>query len=203
MIALIVVLAASAGTLGYLGTRHILKAEASPPGSGTTATPGPTATNTGAPETTGPGPTKTPTSGPTTSAPPPPPDSNACPPASDRALVDKGLKGGLQLVLYVEAKRAGAADAVVWICKNEVGTLYYQGWVKNGPFTGPTSRNTLLLGEGFRGTVVAEGAGFVATNPGRLQNQRTEYHVTTEELVQTDIPSGRSFKYEVTKVVQP
>ena len=62
-----------------------------------------------------------------------------------------------------------------------MGCSFYQGHELKPPDRGhaPTS---LLIVEGIRGTVVTEGAGYLATNPDPTGTGRTEYHIGRETL---------------------
>jgi hypothetical protein len=111
------------------------------------------------------------------------------------ALRARGLPSRLKLIIYIEAERPDSSNAEVWICSNETGTRYYQGHLKNRPFTAATSDNTLLLGEGIRRTVAVEGAGWVATNV--VDDRTTEYHVSAEKLVQRNLPGDNVAEYTV------
>jgi hypothetical protein len=206
LVALVVVVAAVAGTLGYFGARRILanrESASANPGQSTPAT-GPTSPNGGGggdtPSTPGPEPADPGPDDPTT-PPPEPPTPDRCPVLTQLAIRAQGLPSDLKLIIYIEAERAGSSNAEVWICSNEAGTLFYQGHVKNGPFTAVTSNNTLLLGEGIRGTVEVEGAGWVATNV--VGDRTTEYHVTAETLVQRNLPGDTLTEYTVINTVVP
>lgn len=197
LVAAVVVLAAAAGTLGYYGARRILDdrvtASASPsqstPATGPTTPGGGGAPTTPGTEPADPGP------GDPSSPLPGPPTPEGCPVLTQLALRARGLPSQLKLIIYIEAERPDSSNAEVWICSNEAGTLFYQGHVKNGPFTAATSNNTLLLGEGIRGTVAVEGAGWVATNV--VGDRTTEYHVSAEKLVQRNLPGDNVAEYTV------
>jgi hypothetical protein len=197
LIAVLVVLAALAGTLGYAGMKAVLGPSGTPNGSpsnSSTKTHDPTQPSDGG---TSPG---QPTDGgsPQGSDDPNNPPTTACPTTTLAALVAKNLGGDLKLRLYVRGSLANASDAEVWICENADGVLVYQGHVLNGPLSvADNGLNTLLLVEGIKGSVVEEGAGFKAVNPnGRTS---TEYHVTRDQLVVVDKPSNRQRVYTVTK----
>jgi hypothetical protein len=196
-VAAVVVLAAAAGTLGYYGARRILNDRATAsanPDQSTPATGPTTPSDGGAPTTPGTEPADPGLDDPT-SPPPGPPTPDRCPILTQLALRARGLPSQLKLIIYIEAERRDSSNAEVWICSNEAGTLFYQGYVKNGPFTAATSRNTLLLGEGIRGTVAVEGAGWVATNVDG--DRTTEYHVSEEKLVQRNLPGDSVAEYTV------
>ncbi len=203
LVAMVVVVAAAAGTLGYYGARRILddrKTATASPGASTPATVPTTPGEDGAPTTPGTEPADPGPGGPT-SPPPDPPSPDRCPILTQLAVRARGLPADLKLIIYIEAERAGSSNAEVWICSNEVGTLFYQGHVKNGPFLAATSNNTLLLGDGIRGTVEVEGTGWVATNV--VDDRTTEYHVSAEKLVQRDLPGDTVTEYTVISKNEP
>jgi hypothetical protein len=193
LIAVLVVLAALAGTLGYAGMKAVLGPSGTPNGSPSNSStktqdsnrPSDTGTSPGEPTSPG---TDDPNNPPTT----------ACPSATLAALLAANLGGDLKLRLYVRGSTANASDAEVWICENADGVLVYQGHVLNGPLSvADNGLNTLLLVEGIKGSVVEDGAGFKAVNPnGRTT---TEYHVARDQLVVVDKPSNRQRVYTVTK----
>jgi len=129
-----------------------------------------------------------------------------CPAITEKAVVDAGLAGELRLLRYVEGKRAGAAGAEAWICRNKDGVLIYQGHRKSGPFNAASSNDTILLGRGILGKVEMEGAdGFVATNPEDPSNPddptHTEYHVGPNTFFLVMKPSDNKTDYTVTRTV--
>jgi hypothetical protein len=197
LVAAMVAVAAAAGSLGYYGARRILADRESASGNPALSTPATVPTSPdGGDEPTTPG-TDPPDPGPDdpTSGPPEQPTSDECPALTVLAVRAQGLPSQLKLIIYIEAERAGSSNAEVWICASEAGTLFYQGHVKNGPFTAATSNNTLLLGEGIQGTVEVEGAGWVATNV--VGDRTTEYHVSVEKLVQRNLPGESVTEYTV------
>jgi hypothetical protein len=192
LVALLVVLAGTAGTFGYLVTRQIVGgspggAEAAPtttPARTTTASR-PAATTT---TRTRPGATRT-----TTTAAPDP--AAACPAVTVQAVRSGGLNADLQVVLYIRTHKDGAVDSEVWICKNTDERLIYQGHLMRGPLEAATSDTSILLAEGIKGTVEAEGTGFKATNP--VGDRTTEYHVSREVLVIRNLPQGTEEQHPV------
>jgi hypothetical protein len=196
LIALLVVLASVAGTMSYLVARRVIITRAGGAGPAvTTDSPD----RTGTPRGGGSG-----QPGPTGSATPSPADTGTvCPPITEKSVVDAGLAGGLKLLMYVHVHSASATDSEseAWVCQNKDGVLVYQGHVRNGPFTAALSDNTLLLAEGLRGYVVAEGDGYLAVNPGKSGlATRTEYHVSRTELVIIHQPSGAATHYPIISV---
>jgi hypothetical protein len=195
LIAVLVVLAALAGTLGYAGTKALLGPSATPTGapptSSTKAQGGTQPSQTGS----SPGQPTDPGSPAGTDDPNDPPTTR-CPSATLAALLAAHLAGDLKLRLYIRATMANASDAEVWVCENADGVLVYQGHVRNGPLSvADNGLNTLLLAEGIKGSVAEDGAGFKAVNPnGRTT---TEYHVARDQLIVVDTPSNRQRVYTV------
>jgi hypothetical protein len=188
LVALLVALAAAAGTFGYLVTRRVVDTQAA--GTTPTSTPGGTS---GQP----PGATATrPAGGDPTATPPDP--AAACPDVTVKAVRDAGLNADLTVLLYIQARRDGADEAEVWICKNADDRLIYQGHRMRGPLTAAESDDSILLAEGIKGTVVREGTGYKATNV--VGDRSTEYHVSRETLVLRHLPGGRTEEYRVTLV---
>ncbi len=205
LIAFLVVLAAAAGSVGYFGARQIIAANeplgsrTSPPAGAnpTQPTPGGTSTSTG--NTPGNGPSS-PTR--TTPAQVPPGDSTKCPDATETAVIAGGLAGGLELLLYVQVRRTGQADAEIWVCRNTDDVLIYQGHVLSAALdVADNGQNTLLLAEGIKGSVATEGDGFLAVNPSGANT--TEYHVSRTRLRTILKPAGRVTDYTVVKVYPP
>jgi hypothetical protein len=199
LIALLVVLATVAGTMGYLVARQIIidraGAKTNVPGALGDVLPG-DLKPTGSPATlTG----TTPVTGAPVSTSPSPSDSGmSCPALTEKAVREAGLAGGLTLLRYVHVDGASSrdSDAEAWVCRNKDGVLVYQGHVRSGPFNAVLSDSTLLLVKGVRGYVEPEGDGFVAVNPSGL-TKRTEYHVSRTELVVVNRPGGSTTHYPV------
>jgi hypothetical protein len=200
------VLAIMAGTMGYLGAHKIMTSR----GSGTPTsqgTPGRTggAGSTSAPgRTAGPGSTTNP-GGAASGSPPPinPLDPGTfCPKITEQAVVDANLAGALTLLLYVDVTAPSSSPLVspaeAWVCQNSDGLLIYQGHVKSGPFTVASSDSSILIVEGIRGTVVAQGSGFLATNPNPGGQGATTYQVTSTSLILTK-PDGSTIEYPVAR----
>jgi hypothetical protein len=185
LVALLVALAATAGTFGYLVTRRVVDTQAV--GTDPTAPP---AGQSGQPGAT---PSRQPDG---TSTPPDP--SAACPDVTVKAVRDAGLDADLTMLLYIQARREGADDAEVWICKNADNRLIYQGHRMRGQLTAAQGADSILLAEGIKGTVEREGTGYKATNV--VGDRSTEYHVSKESLVLRHLPGGRTEEYEVTLV---
>ena len=205
LIAVLVLLAGAAGTMGYLVTGQIIAGQV-----GGTGIAGPTSPGVG-PSTTGSGATNPGATDPGTTPPvtedPTDPDT-FCPAITEKAVVDAGLAGELQLLRYVEGNRAGAAGAEAWICRNKDGVLIYQGHRKSGPFNAASSNDTILLALGILGKVETEGAdGFVATNPKDPANPddptHTQYHIGPDTFVLLEKPSDRKTVYDVIRTVGP
>jgi hypothetical protein len=189
LIALLVALAATAGTFGYLVARRVVDAQASggtspttPPAGGSSQSPG------------GNQPTRTQPAG--TGTPNEPDPAAACPEVTVKAVRDAGLNADLTVLLYVQARRQGADDAEVWICKNADDRLIYQGHLLRGPITAAESDDSILLAEGIKGTVETEGTGYKATNV--VGDRSTEYHVSRDALVLRHLPGGRTEEYRIT-----
>jgi hypothetical protein len=196
LIAVLVVLAGTAGTFAYLVTKRIVagQATASPP----TATGTPTTPRTTAPRTTtATARPPTNTTRPATQSQSPPDPGDACHPATVQALANAGVNSTLEMLLYVQVRRPGELDAEIWICKNADGLLIYQGHVLSGDLdVADNGNNTILLAEGIKGTVDTEGGdGWKATNPSGSSS--TEYHVSRERLVIVRRPSNRETDYTV------
>jgi hypothetical protein len=209
LIAFLVVLAGAAGALGYFGARSVLSGSGNPSAGGAThsATPPASSTdprtpNTGGSTVSGGGggnPSQTKTQGtPTTTV--QPGDGSKCPQATVDALNRAGLNSTLTVLLYVQAHRDGETDSEVWVCRNADGVLIYQGHILRAPLTNADdAQNTLLLVTGIKGSVAADGDGFVAKNPNG--NTTTEYHVSRTSLVQVDEPNDRNrTEYQVVNV---
>jgi hypothetical protein len=185
LVALLVALAATAGTFGYLVTRRVVDTQAA--GTSPTSAPGSTSGQSGATPTR-------PAGGNGTPAPPDP--AAACPDVTVKAVRDAGLNADLTVLLYIQAHRDGAVDPEVWICRNADGRLIYQGHLLRGPLTAAESDDSILLAEGVKGTVEREGTGYKATNT--VGDRSTEYHVSKESLVLRHLPGGRTEEYKVT-----
>ncbi len=202
LIAVIVVLAGVAGTMGYLVARQIIAGRNDGANNAGPTSPGQGPTGSG---TTDPGPTQ-PGPSPEVSKNPDDPGS-FCPAITETAMVDAGLAGGLKLLRYVEGTRSGAAGAEAWICQNTDGVLIYQGHRKSGPFNAANSNDTLLLARGIRGKVETEGDGFVATNPKDPTNPddptHTQYHVGPDTFYLLEKPSDRRTEYVVVRSFGP
>jgi hypothetical protein len=189
LILVLVLLAGLAATGGYLGARRILAGQAG----GATVTP---------PVTT---PTPTPSVPDVTGNPNDP--GTFCPAITERAVAAAGLRGELQLLLYVEAKGTSAdvVGAEAWVCQNADGVLVYQGHRKTGPFNAATSDHTLLLGTGIRGKVSRDGNGFVALNPKDPNNlndtDHTDYHVSSTEFYYIHFPNNARTTYSIVRTV--
>jgi hypothetical protein len=98
----------------------------------------------------------------------------------------------LTVLLYVRVHRDGEYDSEIWICQNADGLITYQGHVMRKLLDLATSGTSLLLGDGIKGKVVANGDGtYVATNP-VSGGRSTEYHVSRTELVTIDEPGDRN-----------
>jgi hypothetical protein len=188
LVALLVALAATAGTFGYLVTRRVVNAE----GSGT---PTSTGTVTSGPPRTTPARTGQPTSSGTATTDAPDP-GDACPSVTADALRSAGLNSELRLLLYIHTHKANVIDSEVWVCANADDRLVYQGHRMDGPMSSADNgRNTLLLAEGIKGTVEREGTGYKATNPSG--DRTTEYHVSREVLVIVHKPGGNEERHPV------
>lgn len=203
MIAFLVVLAITAGVVGYFGARRVLglgdpaqtngqPGATTPAGSPAEPEPGKTDDDeeTGNPPATTPQTTPKPTVAPG--------DGTRCPSVTENALRDLGVNHDLTVLLYVEAKarKAGDSNAEVWICQNEDGVLIYQGHVLAGPLG--NANVSLLLVDGVKGTVVPLGTGYLATNISGTR--KTTYLVNREELVRTD-PGGGVVIYDVVRAL--
>jgi hypothetical protein len=198
LVALIVVLAAAAGTVGYLGARQILDGSASgnPNSSGGSGATSPSTSGSGQTSPAQTSPTTPGQATPTTTTPATTGPTDRCPDVTVQAVKAAGRPGQLQLALYIETP-----VSEVWICRDSDDELFYQGRLKPVPLTAATSKTTLLLGEGVRGRVDREGDGFVAINPG-TSNRRTEYHVSRQYLVTRNVP-GQQRTYEVINYNDP
>jgi hypothetical protein len=185
LVALLVALAATAGTFGYLVTRRVVQAEGL---GGTSATTSPAT-----PGTQGSG--TTPTRPATTGTPAPNDPAAACPAVTVKAVRDAGLNADLTVLLYIRTHREGVTDIQVWICKNADDLLIYQGHVMRGQLRAAESNSSLLLAEGVKGTVVREGTGYKATNV--VGDRSTEYHVSRELLVIRNLPQDTGEEHPV------
>lgn len=167
LIVVLLVLAGVGGTMGYLVAHQVLENQAgvTPPAATTPPVGGSTTT-----------PTKTTSASPTIS-PDPKDDGTFCPSVTRTALTDAGLNGELTLLLYIEVT-IPRGKARAWICRNAEGTLYYQAHERSGPFDRANNgQNTILLGTGIKGDVVAQGDGYKATNP-KTDGADTIYTIT-------------------------
>jgi hypothetical protein len=200
LIAVLVVLAAAAGTFGYVVTRALIEGQGGGPLAGTSSSGPPSTpvtTSTGPAQTTTPATTAPPT---TTPPPVPPGDPTACPQQTADALTAAGLNAELTVQLYIQTHKAGIYDAEVWICKNADDLLIYQGHVLSGPLDrADNGQNTILLADGVKGSVVVEPGGFLATNPSGA-GSTTEYHVSRTKLVTVQRPSRATTTYRVIRV---
>jgi hypothetical protein len=190
LIAVLLVLAGAAGTGAYLVARQVIATSdtvANGPGSaGRTTAAAPAAAPSGTGSTAA-------------GAPPatfPPPTGDACPAFTVAAVKAAGRTGSLKLLLYVDAALSGTDGAEAWICQDSDGSLYYQGHNKTGPATNATTSNTILVGPGIRGTVVAAGTGYSAKNPS--SEGQTEY-IVNREVLSVRLPSGDLQTYSVTR----
>ena len=181
LVALLVVLAATAGTFGYLVTRRVADAR----GAAATTTTTTTTTPAGPPTSTRPAAPRT-------------PDSTACPEVTVTAVRDAGLNADLQMLLYIRTRRTGLADSEVWICKNAGELLIYQGHLMKAPLTAAVSNNSILLAAGIKGTVEPEGTGYKATNV--VGDKKTEYHVSRQVLVIRHLPQDVRERHPVVEV---
>jgi hypothetical protein len=185
----LIVLAAVAGTGGYVITRQIIGNRSQDPNAGPTGNPSVATTTSGA--------------NPTSEATPDHQNGQviSCPAITEQAVLDAGLGGQLQLLRYVDGRGQGGPDAQAWICKDKNGVLIYQGHRKSGPFNAATSSDTILLGSGIRGKVEERGGEFVATNPKDPANiddpTRTDYHVSATAFFFVDLPSQRRTEYSI------
>ena len=104
----------------------------------------------------------------------------ACLPETEAAAKQKfGSPGGLVQILYI-----GTARAEVWICKDSVGTLFYQGHRKSAAESAGGPRETLvdLSNALLLNDVNLDNSGrYVATN--HTSSGTTRYYVSTTELV--------------------
>jgi hypothetical protein len=80
----------------------------------------------------------------------------------------------LREALYIRTED----DKQVWICRDEAGTLFYQGYV--GPADGDFIEGENAL---FLTTVEETGGGYLATN--KTNEGTTTYSVTPYRLTQT------------------
>lgn len=200
LIAMLVILAAVAGTMGYLVARQVLAGDATPP---TNAQPGGGAS---AAEQT---PATTPDAGQSASSPAQtegpdqsqPDDGESCPKLTKDAVTAAGLNGELTLRIYVEfSLENGPARA--WICENADGVLIYQAHERFGAFDrADNARNTILLAKGIKGEVVAIAGGFRATNPSP-DGGVTAYTVTLTAFT-LDTPSGDPIVARVIRAIAP
>jgi hypothetical protein len=198
----LVVLAAVAGTGGYVVTRKII-GDRSVDASGGATSNATTGTSTTDNPTTGAA-TATPGANPTSGNPPDRNDqASSCPAITEKAVRDAGLGGELQVLRYVEGRGQGGPDAEAWICKDKNGVLIYQGHRKSGPFNAATSSDTILLALGIRGKVEERGGEFVATSPRDPTNLNdptyTEYHVSATVFFILDLPGQRRTEYAITR----
>ena len=180
LVALLVALAATAGTFGYLVTRRVVENQATgvaPPGSTNTADP-PGQTNTTGPSGGG--------------------SQSKCPDVTVRFLNNRGINADLQLLFYVRAQKGGANYAQVWICKNADGLLIYQGHDMRARLTTADGRNSLLLADGIKGSVETEGSGYNGTNV--AGDKSTEYRVSREVLEIRHLPQDVREEYPVVEV---
>jgi hypothetical protein len=196
LIAVLVVLAAAAGTLGYFGTRAMLTASGSP-GTGSTTSGGPQSNpNPTATTPTTPGSPTTPPS--TTRTTVPPGDPTTCPVATKLAVHNAGLDDNLSVLLYIQTHKSGLTDSEVWICQNLAGLLIYQGHILNGPLDAADNEvNTILLATGIKGSVTMNPDEYVAVNPNGTTS--TEYHVTKDKLTTYTGASHKKTEYPVIK----
>jgi hypothetical protein len=185
LVALLVALAATAGTFGYLVTRRVVQAEGLV-GTTTTASPTPPRGQASGSTPTRPGPAAT-------SSPDEP--WAACPDVTVKAVRDAGLNADLTVLLYIRTHKQGATDIQVWICKNADDLLIYQGHVMRGQLRAAESNSSLLLAEGVKGTVQTEGTGYKATNV--VGEKTTEYHVSRERLVIRHLPQETGEEHPV------
>jgi hypothetical protein len=171
LVAVLVVLAALAGTGAYFVARQYLdsRAAANGPGASRSSTPAVTTSITTA---------------------------NPCPRFTVDAVRGAGRPGNLEQVIYVEAELAGTAGAEAWICRDSDGALYYQGHNKAGPATVATSDYTILLGGPIKGSVTQDGSTYTASNPSASGS--TQYMVSREKLTLV-LPSGARTDYMVVR----
>ena len=170
LVALLVALAATAGTFGYLVTRRVVNPQAA---GGATSSP-----------------TRGTSTSPRAGSTRPPDADNTCPAVTAAAVRAAGLNGDLRLLLYIRTHTDGAVDSEVWICWNADDRLIYQGHLMSGGLdSADNGVNTLLIAEGIKGRVEREGAGFKATNP--VGAKITEYRVSKDRLEIRNIPGGR------------
>jgi hypothetical protein len=188
LVALLVALAATAGTFGYLVTRRVVDSQAAGGTSPTSTPAGPSDHQSGA--------TPTPAQPGGTGSSNPADPAAACPDVTVKAVRDAGLNAELTVLLYIQARREGADEVEVWICQNADERLIYQGHRLRGPLTAAESDDSLLLAEGIKGTVEREGTGYKATNV--VGDRSTEYHVSKESLVLRHLPGGRAEEYRIT-----
>jgi hypothetical protein len=171
VIAVVVILAAVAGTGSYLLVRQYLDQSAEP------AAGPPRSSN---PVTS----TSTDTRDP-------------CPQFTVDAVKAAGRPGKLDRILYVEVAREGTNGAEAWICRDSDGVMYYQGHVKDAPATVADSRVTILLGAPIKGTVAANGSTYTATNP--TPDGRTTQYVVSRDALTLIAPSGTRTDYTVVR----
>lgn len=101
-------------------------------------------------------------------------EGEECPAATQEAAQGAGSSGVLREVLYIRTED----DKQVWICRDEAGTLFYQGYV--GPADGDFIEGENAL---FLTTVEETGGGYLATN--KTDEGTTTYSVTPYRLTQT------------------
>jgi hypothetical protein len=199
LIAVLVLLAAGAGTGAYLLVRQLL-----PDPRPSTVGNGP---STGAQTSPSAGPASprggispvaetTPATATSTF---PPPTADACPAFTTAAVTAAGHPGSLKLLLYVDGALEGTRGAEAWICQDSDGSLYYQGHNKTAPATDATTSNTILLGPGVRGTVEKAGTGYLATLT--VSGEGTTRYIVNFEVLSVRLPSGEQQTYTVTRHV--
>ncbi|GIF58909.1 hypothetical protein Air01nite_50040 [Asanoa iriomotensis] len=103
-----------------------------------------------------------------------PPSGEDCPSATQEAAQGAGSSGNLTEVLYIRTDD----DRQVWICRDQAGTLFYQGYI--GPADGAFIQGENAL---FLTTVEETGGGYLATN--QTDEGTTTYSVTPYRLTQS------------------
>ena len=202
LIAVLVVVAAVAGTMAYLVTRQALAdrnaaRQTTPPVGQTGGPTGPTQSLPAPPPDTPTG-TPTRTRGPEQSR---PGDGESCPKLTADALAAAGLNAELSLLMYVEFVTV-AGPSRAWICRNADDVLVYQGHQRSSEFDAADNGiNTILLAEGIKGTVVEIDGGYQATNRG--PGGGLFRYTATEETFTIAPPSGPETTVEVDKVITP
>ena len=172
---LAVVAAACAGGGSYLSVRRYLNTHQALSDLGGTHGPSATGSSTASPTPSG---------------------SVSCPQPTIDAVKAKGGPGHLSRVLHVEGTSA-KGNAEAWICRDDNGTLYYQGHDKSGPLGVATGDYTILVGGLIRGSVTFDGSRYIASNPDLTGDTR---YIVSRSTFSVIHPDGSKQDYTLVKV---